>query len=124
MALSMDEQRMLDEMERKLADDDPLLASRLTSFGHPGLAAVLRSPRVRLVLALISVVVIAGVSMLVYALGPFRMSTDRQSHARSATPHRVTRQLTPASGDGHADLQLGKASGSAGKASVPAGNAS
>ncbi|HEX3923372.1 MAG TPA: DUF3040 domain-containing protein, partial [Streptosporangiaceae bacterium] len=26
----MDEQRILDEMERKLADDDPLLASRLT----------------------------------------------------------------------------------------------
>ena len=48
MALSMDEQRMLDEMERKLADDDPMLASRLRSFGHPGLTAVLRSPRVQL----------------------------------------------------------------------------
>jgi hypothetical protein len=110
MALSMDEQRMLDEMERKLADDDPLLASRLTSFGHPGLAAVFRSPRVRVIVALMSVVMIAGVSMLVYALGPFRMSTDRQSHARSTTPHRVTRQLHPAGGGGHAGTQPGKAS--------------
>ena len=77
MALSMDEQRMLDEMERKLADADPLLASRLTSFGHPGLAAVLRSPRIRILLALAAVVVIAGISMLVYALGPFRMNAER-----------------------------------------------
>ena len=103
MALSMDEQRMLDEMERKLADDDPLLASRLSSFGHPGLTAVLRSPRIRLVLALIAVVVIAGVSMLVYALGPFRMSADRHSQARATAPHGVTRQLTPAGGS-HASL--------------------
>jgi hypothetical protein len=108
MALSMDEQRMLDEMERKLADDDPLLASRLTSFGHPGLAAVLRSPRVRIVLALVAVVVIAGVSLLVYVLGPFRMSAERNSHARSTVPHRVSRQL-PADGS-HAELPAGKAS--------------
>jgi hypothetical protein len=108
MALSMDEQRMLDEMERKLADDDPLLASRLTSFGHPGLAAVLRSPRVRIALALVAVVVIAGVSLLVYVLGPFRMSAERNSHARSTVPHRVSRQL-PAGG-GHAELPAGKAS--------------
>ena len=47
MALSMDEQRILEEMERKLADDDPLLASRLTSFGRPGLAALMRSRRSR-----------------------------------------------------------------------------
>ena len=110
MALSMDEQRMLDEMERKLADDDPLLASRLTSFGHPGLTAILRSPRVRIVLALIAVVVIAGVSMLVYVLGPFRMSAERHAHARSAPSHGVSRQLTPAGGASHAALPVGKAS--------------
>ncbi len=52
MALSMDEQRILEEMERKLADDDPLLASRLTSFGRPGLAALMRSRRARIVLSL------------------------------------------------------------------------
>lgn len=110
MALSMDEQRLLDEMERKLADDDPLLASRMTSFGHPGLAAVLRSPRIRILLALVAVVVIAGISMLVYALGPFRMSAERHSHARGTVPHGVSRPLTPAGGGSPTGLPAGKAS--------------
>ena len=44
MALSMDEQRILDEMERKLAGDDPLLASRLTSFGRPGVPQGMSRP--------------------------------------------------------------------------------
>jgi hypothetical protein len=99
MALSMDEQRMLDEMERKLAGDDPLLASRLSSFGHPGLVALLRSPRIRLVAASAALLAIAVVSVLVYALGPFRASTVRHSPGRSAASHSaashgVSRQAT------------------------------
>lgn len=97
MALSMDEQRILDEMERKLADDDPLLASRLTSFGRPGLAAAMRSRRARVMLTVLALVVIAAVSLAVYALTPFRTTFDRiaQQHppvpARSATSqHRST----------------------------------
>jgi hypothetical protein len=62
MALSMDEQRILDEMERKLANDDPLLASRLTSFGRPGLSAIMRSRRARIVLSFLVLVAIAAVS--------------------------------------------------------------
>lgn len=95
MALSMDEQRMLDEMARKLADDDPVLASRLSSFGHPGLAAVLRSPRIRLVAAGAALAVIAVVSVLVYALAPFRDSGARPAPTRTAA-HGVTRQVAPA----------------------------
>jgi len=95
MALSMDEQRVLDEMERKLADDDPLLASRLGSFGHPGLAALLRSPRVRLVLAFAAMAVIAVASVLVYAFGPFRMHSVRPSPGRSAASHGVSQQVAP-----------------------------
>lgn len=83
MALSMDEQRILDEMERKLAFDDPLLASRLTSFGRPGLAALMRSRRMRIVLSCLALVVIAAVSMVVYALTPFRTSPERGSGGRS-----------------------------------------
>jgi Protein of unknown function (DUF3040) len=79
MALSMDEQRILDEMERKLAGDDPLLASRLTSFGRPGLAALMRSRRMRIVLSALALVVIAAVSMAVYALTPFRTSPGGRS---------------------------------------------
>jgi Protein of unknown function (DUF3040) len=74
MALSMDEQRILDEMERKLANDDPLLASRLTTFGRPGLAALMRSRRARIVLSFLALIVIAVVSLAVYALTPFRTS--------------------------------------------------
>jgi Protein of unknown function (DUF3040) len=91
MALSMDEQRMLDEMERKLADDDPLLASRLTSFGHPGLAVMMRSPRARLVVGLAVLAAIAMIAVVVYTIGSFRQA-DRPAPARSAAPHGVTQQ--------------------------------
>ncbi len=91
MALSMDEQRILEEMERRLADDDPLLASRLTSFGRPGLAAVMRSRRARIVLSFMALIVIAAVSLVVYALTPFR--SERPVQGRSATPHGVSHTL-------------------------------
>jgi hypothetical protein len=93
MALSMDEQRILEEMERKLADDDPLLASRLTSFGRPGLAALMRSRRARIVLSFLALIVIAAVSLAVYALTPFRAGFA----GRSTTPP-VTRTSAPANG--------------------------
>ena len=90
MALSMDEQRILDAMERKLADDDPLLASRLTSFGRPGVAALMRSRRARIVLSFLALIVIAAVSLAVYALTPFRTSFDpgRSARPTSSTPAR------------------------------------
>ena len=93
MALSMDEQRILEEMERKLAEADPLLASRLTSFGRPGLAALMRSRRARIVLSLLGLVVIAAVSLAVYALTPFRASFV---NGRSTVPQ-VTKSTAPAS---------------------------
>ena len=89
MALSMDEQRILEEMERKLVDDDPVLASRLTSFGRPGLAALMRSRRARIVLSLLGLIVIAAVSLAVYALTPFRASF-------AGAPH-VTKSDAPSS---------------------------
>jgi hypothetical protein len=94
MALSMDEQRILEEMERKLAGDDPLLASRLTSFGRPGLAALMRSRRARIVLSFLALVAIAAVSLAVYALTPFRSSFDTKA-PRSAPSHGVTRSVNP-----------------------------
>jgi len=88
MALSMDEQRILDAMERKLADDDPLLASRLSSFGRPGVAALMRSRRARIVLSFLALIAIAAVSLAVYALTPFRTSFDTKgSTARTTSSH-------------------------------------
>ena len=88
MALSMDEQRMLAEIERRLAAEDPGLASNLTSFRKPGRLNVLRSTRARVVGSLFTVVVVAMVSLMVYAMLPFRSS------ARTTGNHPVTTSST------------------------------
>jgi Protein of unknown function (DUF3040) len=72
MALSMDEQRMLAEIERRLAAEDPGLAACLTTFRRPGPATVLRSPRARIIGSLFTVLLVALVSLMVYAMIPFR----------------------------------------------------
>jgi len=72
MALSMDEQRALAEIERRLAADDPGLATCMTAFRRPGPARVLRSPRARIIGSLFTVLLVAMVSLMVYAMIPFR----------------------------------------------------
>ena len=79
MALSMDEQRALAEIERRLAADDPGLATCLTAFRRPGPASVLRSPRARIVGSLFTVLLVAMVSLMVYAMIPFRTHGARTS---------------------------------------------
>ena len=73
MALSMDEQRILEEIERRLADEEPVLAARLTAFGHPGLGITLRSRRGRMLASLIALVTLAVISVAVYAVLPLAM---------------------------------------------------
>jgi hypothetical protein len=77
MALSQDEQRMLAEIERRLAADDPGLASCLTTFRRPGPGTVLRSPRARIIGSLFTVLLVAMVSLMVYAMVPFRAHMPR-----------------------------------------------
>jgi hypothetical protein len=77
MALSMDEQRALAEIERRLAADDPGLATCMTAFRRPGPARVLRSPRARIIGSLFTVLLVAMVSLMVYAMIPFRTNTPR-----------------------------------------------
>ena len=77
MALSMDEQRALAEIERRLAADDPGLATCLTAFRRPGPAHVLRSPRARIIGSLFTVLLVAMVSLMVYAMIPFRAHGTR-----------------------------------------------
>jgi len=79
MALSMDEQRILAEIERRLAADDPGLASCLTTFRRPGPGTVLRSPRARIIGSLFTVLLVALVSLMVYAMIPFRAHTLRNA---------------------------------------------
>jgi Protein of unknown function (DUF3040) len=79
MALSMDEQRILAEIERRLAADDPGLASSLSTFRRPGPGSVLRSPRARIIGSLFTVLLVALVSLMVYAMIPFRDHTMRNA---------------------------------------------
>jgi Protein of unknown function (DUF3040) len=99
VALSMDEQRILDEIERGLADDDPRLASRLASLGGTGLGAALRSPRMRLIASLAALALIAVIALMMYAMLPFRAGTARnpQTHRSAARPGVTQPVRTPGS---------------------------
>ncbi len=68
MALPMDEQRILEEMERMLAADDPRLAARLAAFGQPGGGHMLRTRRARAALTLLTLGVIACVAAVLYMI--------------------------------------------------------
>jgi hypothetical protein len=85
VALSMEEQRILAEIEQRLAKTEPVLAARLASFGRPGPVNVLRSPRVRVLASCIALVLVTVVSLIAYALLPLRALPDRGSGGR-ATP--------------------------------------
>jgi hypothetical protein len=87
LALSQDEQRVLAEIERRLASDDPGLASCLTTFRRPGPAAALRSPRARIIGSLFTVLLVAMISLMVYAMIPFRTHTlQHQPSAVTGAP--------------------------------------
>ena len=109
MALSMDEQRALAEIERRLAADDPGLATCLTAFRRPGPANVLRSPRARIVGSLFTVLLVAMVSLMVYAMIPFR------THVARPSVHSSTGTTTSATAAGSATAPNMSAASSAGK---------
>ena len=80
MALSMEEQRILAEIENELARSEPALAAYLSAFGRAGMLRPdqtrewgwagrgLRSPRLLVVASLASLVLLTVVPVLVYAL--------------------------------------------------------
>jgi Protein of unknown function (DUF3040) len=77
MALSMDEQRMLAEIERRLAAEDPGLATRLSSFRRPRPAAGLRTTRGKIIGSLCMVVLLAVIGVTVYAMIAVRAHTQK-----------------------------------------------
>ena len=97
MALSADEQRALAEIERRLVTDDPGLATCLTAFRRPGPARVLRSPRARIIGSLFTVLLVAMVSLMVYAMIPFRTHGAR-THATPSAPGNVSIAATGTGG--------------------------
>ncbi len=116
MALSMDEQRALAEIERRLAADDPGLATCLTAFRRPGPANVLRSPRARIIGSLFTVLLVAMVSLMVYAMIPFRTHGPRTDHPATATS-------STAPGKSVTDLSAGTGTPSAGNGQTAASSA-
>jgi hypothetical protein len=88
MALPMEEQRILAEIERQLADDDPSLARRLSAFGRPGVAARLRTPRGRVLVTFLAAAAVMLLSLLVYSLISLRTQPARPVQPRTAGSHR------------------------------------
>ena len=75
MALSMDEQRMPAEIERRLAAEDPSLATRLSSFRRPRPAVGLRSTRGKIIGSFCTIFLLAVIGVTVYAMIAVRSHT-------------------------------------------------
>ena len=73
MALSMDEQRILAEIERRLAADDPYLAGNLSAFTRPRLGASIRAAKGRLLATVVAVAAVALAALVIYSFVPFRV---------------------------------------------------
>jgi hypothetical protein len=101
MALSMDEQRMLAEIEKRLAADDPGLASCLSTFRRPGPGTVLRSPRARIIGSLFAVLLVAMVSLMIYAMIPFRAHTIRNTVTPTPSNTAISTLASPNQSSGH-----------------------
>jgi hypothetical protein len=114
MALSMDEQRILAEIEQHLARAEPALAARLTAFGHPVEGSALRSARVRILASFALLVIVAVVSVVVYALIPLRTpdrggagrATPAPGHPSMSAPRQIAsaRQASPSVAGRHPSL--------------------
>src|SRR6516162_5084133 len=90
MALSMDEQRMLAEIERRLVAEDPRLAARLSSFRRPSPLITLRTPRGRIIGSLITVGLVTVISVLDYVMVPFRAHTPKSTTSPQTSTSAVT----------------------------------
>jgi hypothetical protein len=88
MALPMDEQRILEEMERMLAADDPRLAAKLAAFGQPGVTQVLRTRRARAVLSIMMLGIIACAAAVIYMVDALHLSDSQltQHDMRTSQP--------------------------------------
>jgi hypothetical protein len=121
VALSMDEQRILDEMERNLAADDPRLAARLGSFGQPRLPGTNRAQQVRTISGVLALALIAAVTIMVFVISPFA-----KHEQNGPAPARSTASSAPATSKKSQPARASsvaagnRAAASAGKTRAPA----
>jgi hypothetical protein len=106
----MDEQRILEEMERTLAADDPRLAARLAAFGQPGIGHTLRTRRARATLSVMALVLIAAVAGVIYLMSSLRAGGAGNGHGHSSSPVATAPPAKPSSG------ATGQKAGAAGQA--------
>jgi cytoskeletal protein RodZ len=115
MALSMDEQRILAEIERRLAADDPYLAGNLSAFTRPRLGASIRAAKGRLLATVVAVAAVALAALVIYSFVPFRViarqndqptgqQTTQQANQRTtqqakASPPAATASASPVTSD-------------------------
>ena len=97
MALSMEEQRVLDEMERNLAAEDPRLAARLGAFGQQRLRSPLRSQQARTISGVLALALIAAVTIMVFVISPFAHHAQNDPKPIHSRPP-VSQGTTQASG--------------------------
>lgn len=107
MALSMDEQRMLAEIERRLVAEDPGLASRLSSFRRPGPTARLRTTRGKIVGSIFMIALLAIVGLTIYAMLVMRAHGAKTTLFRQggASPS-VSAQVTVGPAASHQPLTI------------------
>jgi hypothetical protein len=84
----MEEQRILDEIERKLAADDPRLASRFNTFGQHRLPSTFTSARARTISCIVALALIAAVTLMMFVLSPM--------NGHSPPPHPRATATSPA----------------------------
>jgi hypothetical protein len=96
VALSMEEQRILDEMERNLAAEDPRLAARLGGFGQQRLRSPLRSQQARTVGGVLALALIAAITIMVFVISPF--ANHGRNDVRPPVGHSPQAQMASNSG--------------------------
>lgn len=92
MALSMDEQRILDEMERNLAANDPRLAARLDSFGQPRRPGTIRLQHARTIGGVLALALIAAVTVMMFVISPFAHRAPYNNPGKAGTSHATSSQ--------------------------------
>ena len=107
MALSMDEQRILAEIERRLAADDPYLAGNLSAFTRPRLGASIRAAKGRLLATVVAVAAVALAALVIYSFVPFRVIArqndqppgQQTTQQAKASPPAATASASPVTSD-------------------------
>jgi hypothetical protein len=88
----MEEQRMLDEMERQLAIDDPKLASRFNAFGGQRVPGAFTSHRAKTISGLVALALIAAVTIMMFVVSPY--GAHRGNPHTGATPGKAAPTAT------------------------------